>query len=42
MCGAAETLIRRAAQGGAAYVQTPENTALMELKPELVLAGGRD
>ncbi|HEX2448550.1 MAG TPA: carbon-nitrogen hydrolase family protein [Methyloceanibacter sp.] len=33
----AETLIRRAAQGGAAYVQTPENTALMELKPELTL-----
>ncbi len=34
---AAETLIRRAAQGGAVYVQTPENTALMELKPELAL-----
>jgi deaminated glutathione amidase len=33
----AETLIRRAAQGGAAYVQTPENTALMELHPELTL-----
>jgi predicted amidohydrolase len=33
----AEALIRRAAQGGAAYVQTPENTAMMELKPELVL-----
>lgn len=33
----AEVLIRRAAQGGAAYVQTPENTAMMELKPELVL-----
>ena len=34
----AETLIRRAAQGGARYVQTPENTAFMELEPELVLA----
>ncbi len=33
----AEALIRRAAQGGAVYVQTPENTAMMELKPELVL-----
>jgi predicted amidohydrolase len=33
----AEALVRRAAQGGALYVQTPENTALMELKPELVL-----
>jgi predicted amidohydrolase len=33
----AERLIRRAAQAGAAYVQTPENTALMELKPELTL-----
>jgi predicted amidohydrolase len=33
----AEALIRRARQGGAAYVQTPENTAVMELKPELVL-----
>jgi len=33
----AERLIRRAAQGGAVYVQTPENTAIMELKPELVL-----
>ena len=33
----AERLIRRAAQGGAIYVQTPENTAIMELKPELVL-----
>jgi predicted amidohydrolase len=32
----AEALIRRAAQDGATYVQTPENTALMELKPELV------
>jgi deaminated glutathione amidase len=34
----AEALIRRAAQGGAHYVQTPENTALMELEPERVLA----
>jgi predicted amidohydrolase len=33
----AEALIRRAAEGGAVYVQTPENTAMMELKPELVL-----
>jgi predicted amidohydrolase len=33
----AEDLIRRAAQGGALYVQTPENTAIMELNPELVL-----
>ena len=33
----AEGLIRRAAKGGAIYVQTPENTGLMELKPELVL-----
>jgi predicted amidohydrolase len=33
----AETLVRRAAQGGAVYVQTPENTAIMELRPELVL-----
>src|ERR1700751_3362836 len=29
---------RRAAKGGAQYVQTPENTGIMELKPELVLA----
>jgi predicted amidohydrolase len=34
----AETLIRRAAAGGARYVQTPENTAVMELEPALVLA----
>jgi predicted amidohydrolase len=34
----AEALIRRAARGGAQYVQTPENTGIMELKPELVLA----
>lgn len=33
----AEALIRRAARGGAAYVQTPENTALMELQPELTV-----
>lgn len=33
----AEALIRRAVQGGAVYVQTPENTAIMELKPELIL-----
>lgn len=33
---AAEALIREAAKGGADYVQTPENTALMELEPELV------
>ena len=34
----AEVLIRRAAQGGALYVQTPENTSFMELEPKLVLA----
>jgi len=33
-----EALVRRAAKGGAQYVQTPENTGIMELKPELVLA----
>jgi predicted amidohydrolase len=33
----AEALIRRAAEGGAVYVQTPENTALMELGTERVL-----
>jgi predicted amidohydrolase len=33
----AEALIRRAAQGGAVYVQTPENTALMELGTERVI-----
>lgn len=38
---AAEALIRAAAGGGAQYVQTPENTALMELDPALVLAQGR-
>ena len=34
----AEALVRRAAKGGAQYVQTPENTGIMGLKPELVLA----
>jgi predicted amidohydrolase len=34
----AEALVRQAAKGGAAYVQTPENTALMELEPERLLA----
>ena len=34
----AEALIRQAVRGGARYVQTPENTALMELEPERVLA----
>jgi predicted amidohydrolase len=34
----AEASIRHAAQGGAAYVQTPENTAIIELEPERVLA----
>jgi predicted amidohydrolase len=34
----AEALIRQAAAGGADYVQTPENTAIMELDPELLLA----
>ncbi|MEM9592496.1 MAG: nitrilase-related carbon-nitrogen hydrolase, partial [Pseudomonadota bacterium] len=33
----AEVLIRQAADGGADYIQTPENTALMELEPERVL-----
>ncbi|MBC8012651.1 MAG: carbon-nitrogen hydrolase family protein [Methyloceanibacter sp.] len=33
----AEALIRHAARGGAHYVQTPENTAIMELRPELTL-----
>ena len=33
-----EALIRRAAAGGAHYVQTPENTAVMELEPEWLLA----
>jgi len=34
----ADALVRRAAKGGAQYVQTPENTGIMELKPELVVA----
>jgi predicted amidohydrolase len=34
----AEALIRRGAAGGALYVQTPENTAIMELEPERLLA----
>ena len=34
---AAESLIRRAAKSGAAYVQTPENTGFMELEPEQTL-----
>ena len=34
----AEALIRQAAKGAADYVQTPENSALMELEPERVLA----
>ncbi|MEG6507721.1 carbon-nitrogen hydrolase family protein [Methyloligella sp. 2.7D] len=34
----AETLIAEAAKAGASYIQTPENTALMELEPELALA----
>jgi predicted amidohydrolase len=34
----AEGLIRRAARGGADYVQTPENTGFMELEPKLILA----
>ena len=35
---AAEDLIRRAAAQGADYVQTPENTAIMELETERLLA----
>ncbi|XSG82085.1 MAG: carbon-nitrogen hydrolase family protein [Methyloligella sp. ZOD6] len=35
---AAERLIRQAAEAGADYVQTPENTALLELDRELALA----
>ena len=37
---AAERLIREAAKGGAVYIQTPENTAIMELEPELSAFGG--
>lgn len=33
----AEGFVREAAKGGARYIQTPENTALMELDPALVL-----
>jgi predicted amidohydrolase len=35
---AAEALIRQAAAAGADYVQTPENTAIMELETERLLA----
>ena len=35
---AAETAIRAAAKGGAEYVQTPENTALMELSTKKLFA----
>ena len=31
-------MIREAARGGAVYIQTPENTAIMELEPELLLS----
>lgn len=34
----AERLIRAAVKGGAVYIQTPENTAIMELEPELLLS----
>ena len=34
----AETLIRRAAKEGAVYVQTPENTSIMELETDRLLA----
>jgi predicted amidohydrolase len=34
----AEALIRRAAAGGAVYVQTPENTSIMELEPDRLLS----
>jgi len=34
----AETLIRRAAKEGAVYVQTPENTSIMEFETERLLA----
>src|SRR5688572_2516704 len=33
----AEGLIRRAAKNGALYIQTPENTSLMEPSSELIL-----
>lgn len=35
---AVEALVRRAASGGADYVQTPENTAIMELDAERLLS----
>ncbi len=35
---AAVALIRKAAEGGAHYVQTPENTVLMELEPKRLFA----
>ncbi len=38
----AERLIRQAAGEGASYVQTPENTALMELDKPLALAQARE
>ncbi|HLC09222.1 MAG TPA: carbon-nitrogen hydrolase family protein [Methyloceanibacter sp.] len=34
----AERLIRDAARGGAIYIQTPENSAVMELEPERLFA----
>ena len=34
----AEALIRRAAAGGALYVQTPENTSIMELETDRLLS----
>jgi deaminated glutathione amidase len=34
----AEALIRRAAAGGAVYVQTPENTSIMELETDRLLS----
>ena len=34
----AEELIRHAAAGGAEYVQTPENTAIMELEKDRLLS----
>jgi len=34
----AERLIRDAARGGAVYIQTPENSAVMELEPERLFA----
>jgi predicted amidohydrolase len=34
----AERLVRAAARGGASYIQTPENSAVMELEPERLFA----